>query len=549
MLKKLSTFLSLFVILSTFLVTPVTAMAEGTTNSSEASTAITMNDSSSSSTEKVHTENQQKNQLNSNSEKDSTPISDAISNNSSVKSNQAKPRAPTLRANKDWGDKFIDHAELDDADGNPQTSFGIYDDMKAKWHYNIPAGTDINSGDTMTVDIPEVLTLAADVEFDITDAAGNVIGHAKADHNTGKVTITFTDYAEEAAKNGISGNFHISVHWDKTQVSEDTTVPVEWGNSGSTDIDINPGSGPDSNEELYKWGWYDDDPTIIHWRVRINYAKESILNAVYTDNVGGNQTLISGSVTAYHVDYNEDGSDFTVKENVPNTDIIEDSDLLFHVNLHDINDTVIIDYSTKATDGGSSSKYENNGTLTGDNIETCTVDVYTPDNGGGGDGETTVNVKGTKTWDDNDNQDGKRPGSIKVNLLSNGEVVQTKTVTADDNWAYSFTDLPKYDEDGKEIVYTITEDKVAGYETEVDGYNIINHYTPKPTPINPDNPDNPVKPDSPIKPSEPKLTPETPSKQAALPSTSAQSIIVVPLVLLVLTLTTVVLVWFQKKHN
>ena len=50
----------------------------------------------------------------------------------------------------------------------------------------------------------------------------------------------------------------------------------------------------------------------------------------------------------------------------------------------------------------------------------------------------TTSVNGTKTWKDNNNQDGKRPDSIKINLLANGKVIQTKTVTAT---AVSYTHL------------------------------------------------------------------------------------------------------------
>ena len=94
----------------------------------------------------------------------------------------------------------------------------------------------------------------------------------------------------------------------------------------------------------------------------------------------------------------------------------------------------------------------------------------------------TTEVSGTKTWDDNDDQDGKRPDSITVNLLANGTVVNSQTVTADSNWSYSFTNLPKY-ANGSEIAYTVTEDAVADYTTTIDGYNITNSYTPGETSI------------------------------------------------------------------
>lgn len=98
------------------------------------------------------------------------------------------------------------------------------------------------------------------------------------------------------------------------------------------------------------------------------------------------------------------------------------------------------------------------------------------------DKKAVTTVSGTKTWKDNDDQDGKRPDSIKVNLLANGKVVQSKTVTASDNWKYSFTNLPEF-ENGKKISYTVTEDQVKDYSTTVDGYNLTNSYTPAKTSV------------------------------------------------------------------
>ena len=94
----------------------------------------------------------------------------------------------------------------------------------------------------------------------------------------------------------------------------------------------------------------------------------------------------------------------------------------------------------------------------------------------------TTSINGTKTWSDNDNQDGKRPTSITVNLLANGTKVDGKEVTANDNWKYEFTNLPKYAA-GNEITYTVEEDAVEGYEATVDGYNITNTHKPETTKV------------------------------------------------------------------
>src|SRR5699024_7177025 len=76
-------------------------------------------------------------------------------------------------------------------------------------------------------------------------------------------------------------------------------------------------------------------------------------------------------------------------------------------------------------------------------------------------------VSGTKRWKDDKIDD--RPGSITVNLLRNDVVVDTKEVTKEDNWKYSFTDLEKYDDAGQYYSYTVTEQDVKGYDSNVKG--------------------------------------------------------------------------------
>ncbi|MBE5814406.1 MAG: Cna B-type domain-containing protein [Clostridiales bacterium] len=97
----------------------------------------------------------------------------------------------------------------------------------------------------------------------------------------------------------------------------------------------------------------------------------------------------------------------------------------------------------------------------------------------------TVSVSGSKTWNDDDNRDGKRPEQITIELLADGTVVDTVTVTADDEWKWSFTDLPKYEigKVGHELTYTIrealTEADAANYTATVSGYDVTNTHTPE----------------------------------------------------------------------
>lgn len=94
----------------------------------------------------------------------------------------------------------------------------------------------------------------------------------------------------------------------------------------------------------------------------------------------------------------------------------------------------------------------------------------------------TVTLSGKKTWDDNDDQDGQRPESIKVHLYANGEETASRTVTSSDGWAWEFKDMPKY-RDGSEISYVLTEDLVDDYTSSVNGMDVTNRHTPGKTQV------------------------------------------------------------------
>lgn len=87
-----------------------------------------------------------------------------------------------------------------------------------------------------------------------------------------------------------------------------------------------------------------------------------------------------------------------------------------------------------------------------------------------------IKIEGKKTWEDGDNVDGKRPESITIRLLANGVEKDSRKVTEKEGWKWTFSDLPKF-EKGKEITYTITEDPVENYTSEVKGYDVTNTRT------------------------------------------------------------------------
>ena len=124
------------------------------------------------------------------------------------------------------------------------------------------------------------------------------------------------------------------------------------------------------------------------------------------------------------------------------------------------------------------SGYTSSGDGTEANNYTIT-NTYSPE-------ETQITV--TKKWEDNNNQDGKRPTEVEFELYKNGTATGNKKTLTESNWTATFTDLPVY-ENGQKITYTVKEVNVpdgytsSGDGTEENNYTITNEYTPETTEV------------------------------------------------------------------
>ena len=89
----------------------------------------------------------------------------------------------------------------------------------------------------------------------------------------------------------------------------------------------------------------------------------------------------------------------------------------------------------------------------------------------------TTQLKVTKTWDDKDNQDGKRPSDATVQLYKTVDGVKsavtgkTATVPAKDGEVITWTGLPVY-EGGKKITYSVVETLPDGTEYTTSGDDV-----------------------------------------------------------------------------
>ena len=80
-----------------------------------------------------------------------------------------------------------------------------------------------------------------------------------------------------------------------------------------------------------------------------------------------------------------------------------------------------------------------------------------------------VSVPVTKVWV------GPQASSAKVTLFADGVEKDSVTLNATNGWAHTFTNLDKYN-NGTEIVYTVTEEPIANYDSVITG-NAANGFT------------------------------------------------------------------------
>ena len=128
-------------------------------------------------------------------------------------------------------------------------------------------------------------------------------------------------------------------------------------------------------------------------------------------------------------------------------------------------------------------KYELSGTTATEitySVEEVTVPggytvSYAPANGvPGSDGLVTVTNKHTpekttvtvtKVWDDNNSS--RRPTSVTIKLLADGAEVGSVELNEGNRWTHTWTNLPLKDNGGAAITYTVSEDRVPGYQKPV----------------------------------------------------------------------------------
>lgn len=82
-------------------------------------------------------------------------------------------------------------------------------------------------------------------------------------------------------------------------------------------------------------------------------------------------------------------------------------------------------------------------------------------------GDIFKDISGTKTWVGD--KESKRPESITIKLLKDGDVYRTTTTNAEREWKYSFTKVPIYNADETRCIYSVEEESVDKYTVQYAG--------------------------------------------------------------------------------
>lgn len=154
----------------------------------------------------------------------------------------------------------------------------------------IPDNVSVNEGDKVTFDLPEEVKFQTSYEFDVHNPEKAVVGKATADATTNKVTTVFNDYFKSHPLNKIM-NLKLDASWTDKVVSG---KPVNVNFNGTV-VTVNVGSEQviGKDELIAKWGFQDkEDPTVINWTARVNYAKRVLNYVSIIDTMSDNQKLV-----------------------------------------------------------------------------------------------------------------------------------------------------------------------------------------------------------------------------------------------------------------
>ena len=266
--------------------------------------------------------------------------------------------------------------------GNLNWELGQWATFRINANFDL-TGKDVKAGDTTDITVPDALIITSN-SFDIkVDGTKEVIAHAKVDKDNKKISLTYTDYAENHSDT--KGSFFFYARIDFKKHPQQGEIPVEVTVNNKTTIAGKvtfKGVGDGNPNLLKKTSWvHSDDPRTISYTISVNQLKENMKEVTVEDNLQfTNASYVKDSfrVTKGEMSYVDGEWQFNNTKDVTNEHpvTVGENGQSFVVNLGDISETdqyritydVHLNYSP--VDG---EVLNNQATLKGKNIKTKEV--------------------------------------------------------------------------------------------------------------------------------------------------------------------------------
>lgn len=165
---------------------------------------------------------------------------------------------------------------------------------------NFPDEMQINQGDKVVLTMPEEVNFQTRFEFDVTNPEQAIVGKATTNPEDRTVTTVFNNYFSEHPLNK-QMSLKFDAKWtDKVESGKPVSV-----NFNGTVVSANIGKEQEigSDELISKWGSQDkEDPTVINWTIRVNYARKVLNYVKIIDEMSENQKLVDDYMVINYVD-------------------------------------------------------------------------------------------------------------------------------------------------------------------------------------------------------------------------------------------------------
>lgn len=213
----------------------------------------------------------------------------AVENNTTAPENatESTTKAPTT-ITKEGTEITVTNPEVvvDQSNGN-----GKYQPFTVEYkNIHFDDNMAINEGDKVKFTLPEEVKFQTSFDFDVYNPDKQVVGKATTDAENNTVTTVFNNYFASHPLNK-QMSLKLDATWtDKVQSGKPVTANFN-GTLVTTQIGKEQVIGKD--ELLSKWGSQDkDDPTVINWTARVNYAKRVLNYVKIIDEMSENQKLV-----------------------------------------------------------------------------------------------------------------------------------------------------------------------------------------------------------------------------------------------------------------